>query len=379
MSGSITPSIPALPSAIENAQSLLAAMMARTSVITDLNAGSIIRTIAESNGAVVEEQGAEISALVYQAIIYGAYSAFGIFPLSGTSATGQVTFATMFGVSPPPATQNIPIPSGTIVQTPAGVQFQTLSNSVLASGATSVTVGVIAIIPGAGGNVGASAVSQIINNISYPLFIANPAPTSGGSNSELLSQTATRFAAAVTLPGLCSPLAIANAAIGVSAITGESVLYSTVYEPWILGGSAANNLGFILYIDNGTGSASTQLISTVTTFINSPPQYRDAGVPWSVQAANPVTAAVAVTGVLNSQYAGQLSTVSGAMASGITNYFASLQFDQLAEQPQIAAAIGNSVPGVLNSLAVTLNGGVSAVASSTSGRVILSSLAIGLS
>ena len=379
MSGTITTTIPALPSAIQNAQSLLAAMAARTLVLTDLNPGSIIRTIAESEGAVIEEQGEQTSSLVYQAINYGAYSAFGIIPYSGSPATGQITFSTLFGGSAP-ATQNIPIPSGTIVQTPGGTQFQTLNNVVLVSGGKQVTVCIDAIIAGTGGNVAASAINQIINGLSYPLFCLNPTPTSGGANAELPSQTATRFAAAVALPGLCSPLAIANAAIGVVVSgTGEVCYYSALLEPWITGGPSAQNLGWILFVDNGTGSASTQLLAAVSAKIQAPPQYRDAGVPWGVSAAVPVTASVSVTGTLNTPYVGILSTVSGAIASGITNYFASLQFGQLAEQPQIAAAIGNAVPGVLSSLAVTLNAAVSAVVASPSGRVILSSLTIGLS
>jgi len=378
MSGSITPTVPALPSALQNTQALLSAIASRTQTITDLNPGSIIRTIAESQAAVIEEQGAEVSSLVYQSIIYGAYTAFGISPLSGTSATGNITFITSLSGTPPPVSQNVLIPSGVILQTPGGVQFQTLNYVTLPSGSTNISVGISCLIPGTQGNVAASAISQIINGLSYPLYCANQAPTSGGTNSELPSQTAARFAATVALPGLASPLAVANAAIGVVASgTGEICYYATCLEPWI-SNPTASALGFSLYVDNGTGSASTSLLSAVSAKINSSPQYRPAGVPWNLYAAVPVTSSVSVSGVMNSQYDSISGTISGAIASGITSYYSSLQFNVPAVQGQIAASIGNAVPGVLSSLSVQLNGGASAVVASPSGRVILSSLSIGL-
>jgi len=385
MSATISPTIPALPNAIETAQSLLASMAAQTGILTDYNSGSIIRQIAESLGAVMEEQGVSSTALVYQAIVYGAYAAYGIQPLSATAATGQITFWTSLNANPPAATQTVVIPAGTFVQTAGGVQFQTLNTAYLVSGATNVSTSIISISSGSIGNVPASSITQILNGLSYPLYVTNPVATLGGSNMESPNQTAARFAAAVALPGLASPLAVANAAIGVAVSgTGEICLYSTCYEPWIAGGSAAGNLGFQVYIDNGTGSASLSLIAAVTAAINSSPQYRPAGVPWSVQPVVPSYVSLGVTGQLLAQYESQLINISGAVVSGIYAYFSSLQFGQPAYQSQIAAAVANAVPSTLEALTVSLSLSGSllsspSIAPSNVGRIILSSLNVVLS
>lgn len=384
MSATITPTIPALPNAIENAQALLAGMAAQTGTLTDYNSGSIIRQIASSLGAILEEQGVASTALVYQAIIYGAYTAYGITPLGATPATGQVIFTTSLGASPPPATQNVLIPAGTYIATDGGVQFQTTSTINLASGNSSVSVGVNAVASGVAGNVPASSILQILNGLPYPLYVINPLPTQGGANAETPNQTAARFAAAVALPGLASPLAVADAAIGVTVSgTGETCLYSTCYEPWIVGGSAATNLGFTVYVDNGTGSASNSLLAAVSSAINVSPQYRPAGVPWSVQAVGPVLAAVGVTGTLLPQYVSQSGAITGAIVSGIVNYFASLQFGQTCYQPQIAAAVANAAPGALNSLSITLqiyqtSPIITSIVPAATGRVILETLGMAI-
>lgn len=365
MSASV--SVPSLPTATQNAQAILAAMSALNGVLTDYNVGSIIRTISESLGYVTEEQGAEISTLVFQTIVYGAYSAFGISPLQATYSTGTVTFLTSNTASPPPASQNILVPNGTVVQTAGGVQFQTTSAVTVLSGTTSATIGITALAPGAGSNVAASSIIQILNGLTYPLFALNGAPTAGGAAAESPNQTAGRFAAAVGSYGRGSPQSVADTAIGVSVSgTGEICTYSSCYESGIASGIA----GFILYIDNGTGSASSDLITSVTNALNAGSGYRPAGVPYIVSGVTPIYATVGVTGQLYSQYEGTNNTVASSVTSGVQAYF-SLPFATSAYQGQVAAAAANAVPGVFSSLTVTLNTSASVVSAAPGERIIL--------
>lgn len=367
----LIPTVPSLPSATQNTQSLLASMSSLNGVITDYNIGSIIRTISESLGYVIEEQGAEIATLALQTIIYGAYTAYGIYPLSAISSTGTITFLTSTSVGPPPASQSILIPQGTIVQTAGGVQFQTSQNTILASGSSYISVGISATVPGSGSNVPASSIIQIVNGLAYPLFCLNGSPTAGGSPSEPPAQTASRFAAAVAKPGLASPVAVADAAIGIIyPSTSEEVLYSACWESGIASGVP----GFILLIDNGTGGASSGLINAVTGYINAPPQYRPVGVPYIVSGATPVYVNVSISGTLFPQYEGNNSTVMGSVVSGVQSYFSSLSFAQTSYQGQIAAYAGNSSPGLLDSLTVSLNSGASSVSALPYERVILQSI-----
>lgn len=368
--------VPGLPSATQNAQAILAAMAALNGIPTDYNKGSIIRTIAESLGYVVEEQGAELNTLAFQTIVYGAYSAYGIYPISATSSQGTITFLTSNAVSPPAATQNIPIPSGTIVQTAGGTQFYTVQDLTLPSGQVSASVGIAATVPGSGSNVPASSIVQIAQGVAYPLYAINALATSGGADAEAPNQTAARFAAAVSKPGLASPQAVANSVIGVS-YSGETVQFSTVYESGLASGIA----GFVLYVDDGAGSASAGLLSAVTGYINSNPGYRPVGVPYLVSSVVPVTATVGVTGTLFPQFAGSQAQIQSAITNGVQGLFAALPFSTAIYQGNVAAEVGNSAPGVLSSIQVSLNGGaVNYVSAGPAGqRVILSSLSVSVS
>jgi len=352
-------------------------MGAQSGVLTDYNTGSIIRTLAESLGSPIELQGLAEQTQAYQAMIYGAIAAFGITPLGASFATGTVQF-----MAPGPATQAVGIPAGTLVQTTGGVQFQTLSGAALASGATFVNTGVIAVSGGTTGNVPASGITQVLTGLSYPLTVINSLPTAGGSNAESLAATLTRFAAAVAAPGVASPVAVANGAIGVSTGT-ESVRFSNVFEPWIAS-SGVSGMGFQLYIDDGTGTASSALIAAVQAAISGTPGFRPAGVPYSINAAAPVYASVSVSGSMLPQFDSASGTIASAVSGALQSYVGGFVFDQTLFQGNLSAVVGNAGAGQLGSFSVTLSmasgaSGISSLTGSYSGRVVLSSLQVNIS
>jgi uncharacterized phage protein gp47/JayE len=380
MSDTLTIASP--PSTSDAATSLLAIMGGQSGVITDYNQGSQIRTLSEAAGSVVEMQGILVQAALFQAIVYSGFAAFGIIPLGAIQSTGSVTFATGTGMAPPPASQTITIPSGTLVQTTAGVQFSTTAQVVVASGTTSINAPVQAVLSGSNGNVSASTINQIISGLTYPLYVYNTLPTAGGSNAESPAQTMARFNATVLAIGRASPISIANACIGVS-YGAESVEYATVYEPWITNPTV---IGFTVYIDNGSGAASSNLITAVTAVLDGnlatgDEGQRPAGVPFSVAAVTPVVAKVIVTAtLLNSSMA---ATLAAAVISSVDAYFATLNFADTAEQVQIAAAVANALAGYITSLAVVLENSSSTsvltIAANYSERVILQSITNNLS
>lgn len=390
------PTIAAPLSTTDAASQVLALMAALSGVVTDYNPGSQVRTQAESFGAVVEQQSEWVQAAAFQALIYSAMSVFGITQGQAAFASGTVLFATS---QPPasgvPASQNVSISSGTIVGTTGGIQLQTTQTVLLPAGSSGVTATAVAVVAGAAGNVPASGVTQIISNPGYPLFVINQAAFGGGSDAELPTQTLARFAALRASIGLSSPGAIANAAIGVAASgSSEICLYSTCYEPWIAAGSGVGSgvASWSLYIDNGTGAASSGLISAVTSFLNGGEVsgatnagaaqgvgFRDAGVPYSVLAVTPTTANVSISGTVNPLVS--TGTVQQAMAAAVSGYF-TLAFGAPAEQAQVAATAANSAMGLLNALSVSLmtSGGtpVSTLAPAATGRVILGNLTFSL-
>lgn len=383
----LTPTVAAPPNTQDVTSELLSMMAALSGVLTDYNRGSQIRTLSESIGAVAEQQSIWTSSIAFQALMYSAMSVLGVTPYPAFPSVGTVTFATA-PTTPFNISQNVAISSGTVVQTIGGVQFVTTSSATLVSGTSSVSVAVQAVIGGSAGNVPPAAITQIVTGIMYPLYVTNAAAMTGGTPAEQLSQTLARASAAIAAIGLSSPVALANAAIGVvNTGTNEIVRYSTCYEPWIAAGSGAGSgtAGFTIIIDNGLGTASSGLISNVVyTLYGNPASgqvgYRPAGVPNNVIAVSGTSAVVGVTGTIGALTT--TGTVSGLIAAAVSGYF-SLAFGASAEQAVLAQSVGNSVLGLMTSLTVSLyaSGGGSAVSSlsvASSGRIKLGALSMTL-
>jgi hypothetical protein len=358
-------------------------MAALSGILTDYNSGSQVRTMSEAFGSVIEQQGVWSQALAFQALTYGAMSLFNIAPSGAIAASGTVLFSTSASGSPPPASQNVPISQGTLVQTNGGVQFQTTAPATLSSGVGSISIPIAAVIPGAAGNVPVSGITQIVTGLIYPLFVSNSAPTTGGADAQSASSALALFAATIASIGLSSPVAIANAAIGVT-FGAESVQYSTLLEPWVYNPAFSGLAYWQLYIDNGTGTASSGLVHAVDLKLNGGTVsgvsnaggaigYRDAGVPYDIFAVSGTPAVVGVSGTAVSGTDTGLLTL--AVQQAVSGYFA-LPFGAPAEQANIAAVVANAGAGQFTALAVALyasgsSSGIPTLSVSPSGRVIL--------
>ena len=304
-----------------------------------------------------------------------------------------MTFATSIPVgSAPAAPQAVDIPVGTLVQTAGGIQFKTLNDTILASGTSSVIAAITATTAGALGNVASGAIAGTpLSSIGYPLYVTNTTPTAGGSDAGTQSSALALFAAKVMSLGLASPVATANAPIGLTVSgTGETVRFTSNYEPWLAAGTGAGSgvAGFTLYVDNGTGGASQSLLDAVRALLNGSAAagqsgYRPSGVPYQVAAVTPVYASAAVSGIL---YPGLLATgsVTPAVTSGITSYFNSIGIAPAAAyQGQVAAAAGDAGLGAFSSLTVNLyysgsSTPVPVVSGGVGTRVILAGLTVAI-
>lgn len=388
MSGTVTPlnpTVPGFPQTNALALNILALQGAQSGVLTDYNQGSIVRTLSQSLGSVVELQGLAESTYAFQSMVYGAMAAVGITPLGATSATGTVTF-----FSPGPSNQAVLIPSGTLLQTTGGIQFQTTAAVVLASGASSISTSVVAVSGGTASNVPVSGISQILSPLGYPLTVANGIPTGGGAPAESLAGTLSRFAAAIATPGLASPVAVADGPIGL-AVGSEVVAWASVYEPWVAAGTGVGSgtAGFTLYIDDGSGSASTALVSAVASAISGNQTlgqygFRPAGVPYVVSGGTPTYIAVVASGSILPQYASLSGSINTTISGAILTYLQTLPFNTSAVQGNLAATVGNAGGGQIQTLGVILgltgsSSGLSSVSPGYSGRVICNSLQVNFS
>lgn len=363
MSGSSsTPTItvPAPPTTAESAADVIGWIGGQSGVLTDFNPGSQVRTDSEAVGSVIEMQGVIAQAQAFQAMVYGTWAAFNIVPFLATPSSTTVTFSTGTGASPPTAPSPILIPSNTVVQTVGGIQFQTTAAATIPTGGTSITAPVEAVVAGVGGNVAAGAITQIASALTWPLVVTNGAAATGGTDAETPAQTMARFTAAVGALYIDTPVGIANGAIGVGVSgTAEKVMFATVYEPWIdqvnLGETPVP--GFTLFVDNGTGSASANLLVAVSTALSG--NYstgeiglRPSGMPFAVSGVVPVYCDVAVLGTaVNPALDAQLNS---SVTSAVEGYFASLQFGQAPAPATVVATVANQVAGDVTSLDVVL-------------------------
>lgn len=354
-----TITIAAPPTTQEVALTLLQWMFSQTGTLTDYNIGSIVRTYAEAVGAVQEVEGVSSQAQAFQALVYSAYTAFGIVPLTGTSSAGSVTFSTLSNL-PLPAGLNVSIPAGTIVQAINGTQFSVSSSVILTSGMTSISTNVASSQTGSITNVVSGSIIYVSSSLSYPLAVINNGPTSGGTDVELPSQTLGRFTAFVQSLGLASPIAIAGSVIGVTYSNNgvvDTVEYSTCYEQWIIdtqNGLSDPTIGFTVYIDDGSGAPTTQLINTVYNYLSNGgvAGFRPAGIPYSVASVIPVSASVSVT--VTSLNPSLNPSIETAIEQAVQVYFASLGFGEVAESTQLIAGIANVTFGQISSLQVEL-------------------------
>lgn len=363
MSGSNTATLTVAspPTTAEVAVDEMTWIAAQSGVLTDFNPGSQVRTDAEAAGSVVEMQSVIGQAEAFQAMVYAAWAAFNVIPLPAFSSIGSVMFVTGTGQNPPQAPLPILIPANTVVQTVGGVQFATVENVTLPQGGTFVMAIVSAVVAGSTGNVPAGAITQIASALSYPLQVLNTAAISGGADEETPAQTMARFTAVIGSIGLATPVAIANACIGVAVSgTSETVRYATVFEPWVEAAEAGEtNLvaGFEVYVDNGSGSASSALLDAVKAkldgdFAAGQDGYRPAGVPYSVNAVIPLPCNAVVSGT--AVIAGLEASLNAGGLTAASDYFSSLQFGQPAESTQLTADVANSVAGNITTLSVVL-------------------------
>jgi uncharacterized phage protein gp47/JayE len=379
VSGYLEPTVPAYPTTVQVALAILGLMGAQSGILTDFNIGSVIRTASESIGSVVELQGLAEQTLAFQTIVYGAMAALGIRPIGANAATGIVTFT-----APGPAVQAVSIPGGTLLQTTGGVQFQTTSGVVLASGSSNVNAGVVAVSGGTTGNIAASGIVQILSGLGYPLTVLNGSATAGGANAETLGGTLARFAAAVAAPGLASPVAVPNKAIGVSA-GSEKVQYAACYEPWVAAGTGVGSgtAGFTLYIDNGTGAASSGLIAAVQAAISGTPGFRPVGVPYYVLSTAPTYTNITVSGSLLAAYAAASASITSGITDAIDSYVGSLPISGTLYLGNLTATVGSAGEGQLASFSVSISGapgsGLTSISAPYSGRIIINTLTVQVS
>ena len=230
-------------------------MIARQDEITDFNEGSIAHTICDTMSRLLERAYVSIRQGYNEQLKILPYSIFGLTKKAGTYAGGYVVFSRSSALS-----SSTVIASGTKVSG-GGYSFTTTESGTIAAGATSSdAVAATADEAGSGANVAAGTISSIDSVVASDVVaVTNPSAFTGGCDEETDTEFYTRFQSYINGLSGTNEYAVKAAALSVDGVKNAEIL---THSP-----PAEDIYNFTVYIDDGSGSATDDLIEAVTEAI----------------------------------------------------------------------------------------------------------------
>jgi phage-related baseplate assembly protein len=327
----------------------------------DLTAGSVLRAVLEANASV---------ALWIQWLIVQVLSAtrlmtsagadvdsfgadFSFIRLPAVAASGSVTFSRFT----PSISAFVPV--GTVVSTgdntqsfmvvadPTNATFSSFTNGfTLAAGLASLSVAVVAMVPGSAGNVLPGAISLLSSAVAGIDTVTNAAALTAGQDAESDAAFKSRFN--IYLSGLSKATNISIAGAVASIQQGLSYQISENVSQ-----NAATQMGhFIVTVDDGSGSPPASLLSTVWQAVNA---VRPVGTSFAVQGPIVELANVALT--LTTVAGSSHSAAVTAVAASIETYIAGLQIGAMLGYTKLAQLAYEASSSINNVSGLLLNGG----------------------
>jgi uncharacterized phage protein gp47/JayE len=283
---------------------------------------------------------------------------FGFIRLGATYATGNVTFSRLV------TTQQALVPVGTLVKTGDGTQGFTVTLDagnasyladgtgltqgwyVIAAGASSVTVPVVAVNGGTAGNVLAGTITLISAGIPYVDSVTNGAAFTNGVNAESDAAFKARFA--LFLPGLArgTATAVESAVASVAA----DLTYNVVEA--VNASDATQPGNFVVAVDDGSGATPSATLALVTAAVNA---VRPIGSTFNVLAASDVAATVSMT--ITCPTAAQKTAAIPLVQSAVAAFIEALPVGVPFPYSRIAALAYGASSAITDVTNITLNGG----------------------
>jgi uncharacterized phage protein gp47/JayE len=282
-------------------QSMAAAVEASATQLLDLTVGSTLRAVLEANASI----GLWMQWLILQvlrttraATSNGAdldswMADLTLTRLPAVATTGTVTFSRFT-----PGMSAL-IPAGALIRTADGTQtfavsmdtaqssWSATSNGyVVAAGVVSLDVPVIAQTPGSAGNVQAGTISLLASALPGIDSVSNLATLQNGLDAEADDAFRNRFHNFIASRSRATPLAVGYAISSIQQGLNYAIQENT--DP-----SGQPHMGsFVVTVDDGSGSPSTALLSTVQAAIDA---VRPVGSIFSVRPPTVLTAGVSLT------------------------------------------------------------------------------------
>lgn len=339
-------------------QDQLNAISGSLNKILDTAIGGVFVALAEANAGVV----VWLESMVLQVLAWARASTscgpaldswmaqFSFFRLPGVVASNSVTFAALTAPTSP-----VTIPSGSLVQTPEGVQYVTTASATLAAGQTSISVPVACTQIGTIGNTGPGTITQLVQSIPGIDTVTNPTAFTNGLNAEQDSAFRSRFILYIGSLAKGTVLAVQNAV----ASYQQGLQYTVVEGP-------VGSGYFNVYVGNGTQSGPG---STVLNGIaNAVEAVRPIGVTAYVSAAGILVANISMTVTLATGY--DQTTVTGQILSAIEDYIATIPQGGTLPWSVLYSLTFGASPGITNVSAMLLNGGTSDLTATSSQDIV---------
>jgi uncharacterized phage protein gp47/JayE len=307
----------------------LSVLQTSTPAITDASEGSVSLALAEATGG---------NDIALQALIYHVYN---IARLTTSTGVDVDSFVGDFGLTRAPSasastntvvltrsitSSTLAVPAGAVVQTLVGsIQFNVIGDTgqpdwdpgsetyIFPIGAATMTITVVAVVPGAAGNVLANTITQLVSGITGVNSVTNTQPTAGGADQESDDALKLRFQEYIESLGKATLQAIEAAIAGVQAGLTFSVNESVHFDgsPFLA--------GFTVVVDDGSGNIPSP---TLTAVHNAVDAVRAAGISFEVHA--PTDIAIGVTVTVTAAAGFSDPQVSTAVTAAIDTYILSL-------------------------------------------------------
>lgn len=248
-----------------------------TSRITDFRVGSKARTLYESVGVIVEGWYDRTWRAMRALIEDNIYAVIGFDKRPATYARGIVRASRST-----PATDNLYIQAGTELlsrasQYRAPTKYRTTEDALLQVGHTFVDIPVVADVSGEDGNTGAGNIVEFVNKPTGVDSVTNPLPIEGGKPEETKEEQKSRFQAFIEANARGILQSVEYGAETATVMNDSGEIIERVLQAKAIEYLPERRGEIDVYIWNGTGEASEELISEVQKI--SKGYYEEDGTP----------------------------------------------------------------------------------------------------
>ena len=277
--------------------------------ITDFNVGGVARTLGEAVMIVLAEFEYRTYVGIRNSIPIAAFKAFGFDAFPPLRASGLVTFSLDESL-----VSDLFIEKGTIVGAEDERTYETTEDGSLLGGTTSIIIPVRATAPGSKGNSPAETIIILVAANSLLSSVINASAMTGGEDAESVESQAARFRLYVSTltRGVIDAIIVGGMKANIKDVGGEIIeQVEKVYvsEDFL---RTVGPIGyFTVYIDNGSATASDELVAEAQKIIDGyidddgmrVPGYRVAGTIATVGKAVPrLSSFVATVKMVSGKY-----------------------------------------------------------------------------